>query len=378
MTRFGDEDGYRHWPLTRLARRSASVVAVCVVFGATGCAASEQPVISTKNPSSGRHSSTTVVESTTAALGPPVPIEPTDVAMLAAAFDTFDNASSVRTLVSMGSSMNVPALDIDTENKVDTDRPTLMTETAANGDAHAVTDLSKVAPAAASARDLTIEQWRVGDQLVIDTRSLTSVPAGPELDRPNPLAPGLISVDLAQLDPLDGAAVLGQVPGDGANPRLMSEMLLPNLVNATKRSDGDKVIVSGTVPLSDWYRATGDVPAVRASMMSLSSVFGADPESQLQTAYLEVFDESAAVVELEVDGGIVSTVRMHADITPVIKAIVGGGPRAEELADGASMVIDAAVRFEADDTISVTLPPGPYEDRTNAFKGYAAWLGIEP
>lgn len=324
----------------------------------------------------------TAAPTTAAPTTAPVPVElPAD---LAAALAELGEAAAYRSTSTTAQTLRIPVLDIDSTQVMDTDRPTVVNEVAADGDVHAIVDLGPTLAAGASDQatidaldGVGFELWTTDDLLVMDTTGyapLLELDPGADLGL---FAPGLASIDLARMSSIGRDEAVRLLTGTGGDPRRLATEL-PTAITGIEPVPGDGVV----------YRATSSFGAVTAALggdvadlatnvaAGIAPTIGV-PVGELAAFYESVYARSDAIVEitLAADGSF-EAMRVTADLSSVwtlMFAAEGGldiGLGEDERAEAADafadaeLIVETLTTVDVDDALEVTLPPGEYEDRT--------------
>lgn len=310
-------------------------------------------------------------------------------AAIRSAAAAFEADLAYRVSNATGQTMRLDALDVDTEQPLDTMRPTAVVETAADGSTHVFIDLGPVLgplfsgrPEAAAAIDAThVEMWQTGDRLVIDAtgyQPIADLNPGADL---GVFAPGVGEVDLSAVaaDRRDG--VVAALIGTSVPDPVELARVLPDALDAVSEDAADPGRFIATTTYGRLIEAMGgDLDLMsRSSAAPIASTIGASVE-ELAGFYRRFFESIDVDVEIRIDdAGVLESVQWTADLSSIFTSMFAPDSgldfdRSEaELSAAADMFGDAEwhmtgrAAFELDPSIVVTPPTVPMENRTMAM-----------
>jgi hypothetical protein len=303
------------------------------------------------------------------------------VSTLRSAFDPFAESRPFRVATSTGQTMQVSNLGVNVTTEIDPANPTTIVEVLPNGDTHTTINLG---PSLASIANgdpaladqlaaITLEIWVVGDQMVIDTTDyqvIADLSPGADLGL---FAPGLFSIDLTQLEGVGGADLVAALAGSSVPDPAELGATLPDALTDLRQDPSNPDRFIGTASYADLIVAQGgDVRTMTRSVATgIAQMIGLDVD-ELAAAYETMYAESQTEIELTLADGALATLSTSTDLSATYERMFseefglfsGEVDGVSAMFENAVLIVDTASTFEIDDTITITLPEGDYEDRT--------------
>jgi hypothetical protein len=315
--------------------------------------------------------------------------EPTPLEVVGGAFADTAQADSSRVTVLSAQSISSTALNIDVDQELDPDHPTVVVETAADAQ-HVVADLAGlIGPVAGDIGPLEMELWLDGDRIVIDSRAFEElIEQAPGIEL-GPLEPGVGFVDLDQVG-TDRDAMVTAIIGAGA-PDLatLASRLTSSLADVEQVAD-DPPTFTGSSTYADYVAAMGgDIEsAARSVAAGLALNLDVDTDA-LTDFYVDYYRATRTDVTIVLDDdGRVRSVETHTDLSDAYSQVFEHADELElgmserevsealDAFEGTTLTVEARVTFEVDDDLVVEPAPDATDDRTDEWRDYLVDAGL--
>lgn len=308
------------------------------------------------------------------------------VAELLTAFANLGEGEAFRVTTASGQTNINPALGVDGSYPLDADRPMTTYETAADGSAYFLLDMGPTLTASASGApadliarldEVAVQMWFFADHIIIDSTDYAVLAETNPSYPLGPFEPGVGEIDLTAMGARAGDDLVALLaPSAVVNPASLA-VTLPASLEGVEQDPDDPSLFRATVTYAHLLASQGVDAEVQARSVAIgiAPAVGGDVDG-IAAVYLELYENTPTDVEFRIADGILAEMSAIADLSGLYELLFADESflareatdaelaEAREMFVGAELIVESVTTFELDDSIVVTPPDGPFDDRT--------------